>query len=36
MADRDPGFGMEKVRIRDSEWKKFGSGILDGNNSDPG
>ncbi len=23
----DPGFGMEKTRIRDSGWKKLGSGI---------
>jgi hypothetical protein len=25
--DADPGPGMEKIRIRDPEWKKFGSGI---------
>jgi hypothetical protein len=30
--DADPGSGMEKIRIRDPGWKKFGSGI---NNQDP-
>jgi hypothetical protein len=25
--DVDPGSGMEKIRIRDPGWKKFGSGI---------
>jgi hypothetical protein len=34
--DADPGSGMEKIRIRDLGWKKFGSGIRDGKNSDPG
>jgi hypothetical protein len=28
-ADPDPGSGMEKIRIRDPGWKKFGSGIRD-------
>jgi hypothetical protein len=26
--DADPGSGMEKNRIRDLGWKKFGSGII--------
>jgi hypothetical protein len=26
-CDAYPGFGMETVRIRDSGWKKVGSGI---------
>jgi hypothetical protein len=34
--DEDPGSGMEKVRIRDPGWRKFGSGIRDGKKSDPG
>jgi hypothetical protein len=25
----DPGSGMEKIQIRDTGWKKFGSGIRD-------
>jgi hypothetical protein len=25
--EADPGSGMEKIRIRDRRWKKFGSGI---------
>jgi hypothetical protein len=29
MRIRDPGSGMETVRIRDSGWKKVGSGIRD-------
>jgi hypothetical protein len=29
MRIRDPGSGMETVRIRDPEWKKVGSGIRD-------
>jgi hypothetical protein len=28
--------GMEKIRNWDLGWKKFGSGIRDGKNSDPG
>jgi hypothetical protein len=27
--DADPGSGMETVRVRDSGWKKVGSGIQD-------
>jgi hypothetical protein len=27
--DKDPGSGMETVRIRDPGWKKVGSGIRD-------
>jgi hypothetical protein len=27
LFDADPGSGMEKIRIRDPEWKKFGAGI---------
>ncbi len=27
--DADPGSGMEKIRILDPRWKKFGSGIRD-------
>ncbi len=27
---------MAKIRIRDPEWQKFGSGIRNGKNSDPG
>ena len=27
--DADPGSGMDKIRIRDLGWKKFGSGIRD-------
>jgi hypothetical protein len=27
--DVDSGFGMEKIRIRDPGWKKFGLGIRD-------
>jgi hypothetical protein len=27
---------MESIQIRDQGWKKFGSGIRDGKNSDPG
>jgi hypothetical protein len=34
--DADPGFGMEKIRIRNPGWKKFGFGIRNGKNSDPG
>ncbi len=34
--DADPGSGMEKIRIRDPGWKKFGSGIRDGKKLDPG
>ncbi len=33
--DEDPGSGMETVRIRDPGWKKVGSGIRDGDSSDP-
>jgi len=33
--DEDPGSGMETVRIRDPEWRQFGSGIRDGKKSDP-
>jgi hypothetical protein len=29
MRIRDPRSGMEKIRIWDLEWKKFGSGIQD-------
>jgi hypothetical protein len=29
MRIRDPGSGMETVRIRDPGWKKVGSGIRD-------
>jgi hypothetical protein len=33
--DVDPGSGMEKIRIRDPGWEKFGSGgIGDGKKSD--
>jgi hypothetical protein len=32
----DPGIVMEKIWIRDLEWKKFGSGTRDGKNSDLG
>jgi hypothetical protein len=32
-CDVDPGYGMEKIRIRDG---KVGSGIRDGKKSDPG
>jgi hypothetical protein len=34
--DADLGSRMEKIWIRDLGWKKFGSGIRDGKNSDPG
>jgi hypothetical protein len=34
MKNPDHISGM--VRIRDPGWKKFGSGIRDGKNSDPG
>jgi hypothetical protein len=34
--DEDPGSGMETVRIRDPGWRQFGSGIRDGDSSDPG
>jgi hypothetical protein len=27
LFNADPGSGMEKTRIRDPGWKKFGSGI---------
>jgi hypothetical protein len=27
---------MESIQIRDTGWKRFGSGIRDGNDSDPG
>jgi hypothetical protein len=26
---KNPGSGTKKIRIRDTEWKKFGSGIRD-------
>jgi hypothetical protein len=29
LFDADPGSGMEKIRTRDTEWKKFKSGIRD-------
>jgi hypothetical protein len=29
LFDADLGSGMEKIRIRDLGWKKFGSGIRD-------
>jgi hypothetical protein len=37
----EPAFWVIKIlnslmRIRDPEWKKFGCGIRDGKNSDPG
>jgi hypothetical protein len=34
--DADPGskIRMEKIRIRDPGWKKFGSGIQEGKNLD--